>query len=378
MYILIIARGYPSEKYRTNGIFEFDQAKALKELGHKVVYMAVDLRSIRRFRKLGYESLVLQNIPIEAINLPLGNIYRNIVYRLGISYTDRLYQKIVKKYGIPDIIHSHFTLSSYIASMALNHYDIPMVYTEHSSLMNKPILSKNLIDMTQSIIKNVDKVIVVGQALAGHMTHHFDIKPDVIPNIVDTDVFKYQAFKPSKPYTFVSAGNLLEVKNMSFLIDAYNEAFKNNPNVLLLIYGQGPLAQSLQAQINQLGLQNQVILKGFKSRLDLADTLQKSDCFVLASKSETFGVVYIEALAVGVPVIATKCGGPEDFINQDNGLLIDLDDKNQLIEALHKMVKLSHQYDRLGISVWANQHYSPSAVASQLTHLYKSLIKEHQ
>ena len=57
MYILIVASGYPTEKYKLNGIFEFDQAVALSKMGHKVIYACVDLRSIRRKRKWGFEQL---------------------------------------------------------------------------------------------------------------------------------------------------------------------------------------------------------------------------------------------------------------------------------------------------------------------------------
>lgn len=78
----------------------------------------------------------------------------------------------------------------------------------------------------------------------------------------------------------------------------------------------------------------------------IAEQLSKSDCFVLASQSETFGVAYIEALAMGVPVIATKCGGPEGFVNENNGIMIDVDSESQLIEAMKYMYNNSDKYDR--------------------------------
>ena len=72
MYIMIVARGYPSEKYKMNGIFEFDQAKALAQEGHKVVYAAVDVRSIRRWRKWGIEKKTIYGVELYAINIPGG------------------------------------------------------------------------------------------------------------------------------------------------------------------------------------------------------------------------------------------------------------------------------------------------------------------
>ena len=67
MYILIIARGYPTEKYKMNGIFEFDQAKALVQAGHKVIYTAVDVRSIRRCRKWGFESFEKYGVKLKPL-----------------------------------------------------------------------------------------------------------------------------------------------------------------------------------------------------------------------------------------------------------------------------------------------------------------------
>lgn len=84
MYILIVARGYPSERYKMNGIFEFDQAKALAKAGHKVIYAAIDVRSIRHKRQWGFESFKKDGVQIEAINIPCGGIHRIIQYQIPI------------------------------------------------------------------------------------------------------------------------------------------------------------------------------------------------------------------------------------------------------------------------------------------------------
>ncbi|MEI7667879.1 MAG: glycosyltransferase, partial [Erysipelotrichaceae bacterium] len=249
------------------------------------------------------------------------------------------------------------------------------VFTEHSSLMNNPNLSQKLIDQSKSIIESVDKVIVVGKSLADNLKKHFDVDSILIPNVVDTSIFTYQNVEAHDDFRFVSIGSLIIRKNMGLLINSFQQAFSNQLNIKLSIYGEGSLTQSLIEQINQLGLQDQITLHGLKSRTVLAGALQNSDCFVLASKSETFGVVYIEALAVGVPVIATRCGGPEDFVTKDNGILIDVDDDRQLIKALQTMVKTSHTYDRHEISTQTKNQFSPEAIANQLSQLYTEVIE---
>jgi len=95
---------------------------------------------------------------------------------------------------------------------------------------------------------------------------------------------------------------------------------------------------------------------------------------VLVSQSETFGVAYIEALSMGVPVIATKCGGPEVFVNDKNGLLIDVNNKKQLIEAMKYMYNNIDRYDRKAISRDIREKFSSAAVANKIEEVYKVLL----
>jgi hypothetical protein len=110
MRVLIVARGYPTKKYKMNGIFEFDQAKALVYSGVNVVYAAIDMRSIRRWRKWGIETKIVNGVKIYAINLPLGRIPKQllrVISKFGLIY---LYKKIINEQGKPDIIHAHILL----------------------------------------------------------------------------------------------------------------------------------------------------------------------------------------------------------------------------------------------------------------------------
>ncbi|MFY9282731.1 MAG: glycosyltransferase [Miniphocaeibacter sp.] len=158
-------------------------------------------------------------------------------------------------------------------------------------------------------------------------------------------MFKLKSKVKSKNFNFVSTGNLIDTKRMDLTIKAFYKAFKGNTKITLTIFGQGPNHKSLEELINQYKLSDQVKLMGLCSRKKIAEQLSKSNCFVLVSQSETFGVAYIEALAMGVPVIATKCGGPEGFVNKDNGIMIDVDNEEQLIEAMHYMYKNIEKYD---------------------------------
>jgi glycosyltransferase involved in cell wall biosynthesis len=361
-----------------NGIFEFDQAKALVQAGCKVVYAAVDLRSIRRSRHWGIESIQKDGVQIETINIPCGNIPRLFLRLIGIWGFSRLYKWIVKKYGIPDIAHAHFTQTGYIAAKVLGQYDIPLVITEHSSNMNKDIISKYLFDTAEFAYKKADLVIAVGNSLAKRIEKRFSIKPICIPNIVDTSSFQLGKPIKRKEFTVVTIGGLIPKKKMNILIEAFNKAFPKDNNYKLYIFGEGPERGNLEKLILEFNLSKRVFLMGLCDRRQIAETMKSSDCFALASESETFGVAYIEALAAGLPVIATRCGGPEDFVTEENGIMIPVNDVDALVKAMKDMFNIIENYDRKRISNMIRERFAPETIASMLIKVYEEVIKNNK
>ena len=107
----------------------------------------------------------------------------------------------------------------------------------------------------------------------------------------------------------------------------------------------------------------------------MAELYKNADAFVLASRSETFGVVLIEALSAGLPVIAARSGGPEDFVDDSNGLLVPADDIAALADAMERMPRLAGRYDRAALAASARERFSPDAVAGALTALYGELTE---
>jgi len=377
MFILIVSRGYPSDKYKMNGIFEFDQAKALVQQGHKVVYCAIDLRSIRRSRRWGFESFEKNGVLIEAINIPCGRIPKFIFHNIGKLGLRKLYKKIEKKFGKPDIIHAHFINSGFTVAQVCSDLKIPLVLTEHSSLMNQKVLSPYLLKLGRETYFCMDKIITVSKHLADNIKEKFGVKLVIIPNIVDTESFKYQTKINNDLFSFVSTGNLLKNKRMDILIEAFYKAFNNNKKVRLYIYGNGPEYSYLMQMIQNYKLKDQVFLMGLVERKEIAKKMSESDCFVLASRLETFGVAYIEAMSMGLPVIATKCGGPEDFVTKENGILLPIDNVDALSNALCSIYKNIDYYDRDKISDSAKKKFGAQTIANKLIELYGDLLDEN-
>lgn len=377
MKILIVANGYPTNKYGLNGIFEFDQAKALVKAGHEVIYAAVDMRSMRRWRKWGFESLQKEGVKIESINIPCGKLANNIRDAIAIYALKQLWYKIRKKYNKPDIVHAHFIHAGFITAKVFENEGIPLIMTEHYSGMNQIQIDSHLYKIGYYTYKRMDLVIAVSSSLARNINRIFNINVKVIPNIVDLKHFKYsQKNNKESSFSFISVGGLIPRKGMDILIEAFGIAFKNNKDVCLYIYGDGSDRKKLFNKIKDLTMENQIFLMGYSSREEISHKMAKCDCFVLASQLETFGVAYIEALAVGLPVIATKCSGPEDFIHKENGILIPINDINSLEEALKYVYSNISSYNNEEISKEVTKRFSSEEIENRITQEYRKILLE--
>lgn len=376
MKILIVSDGYPENDSSLSGIFAFDQAKALRDFGHEVIVASIDLRSLRRRRKLGMFWDKKQGIDIVNYSIPLGRVPSFLHLALGKIAIVKMYYEVIRRYSAPDIVHAHFTLYGNIASVLKDKFSLPFVLTEHNSSINEPIISRNLLKLGKSTYSKADSLICVSSVLATKIEQNWRIKPLVIHNIVDTTIFKFTLTEKVKDeFVFLSVGRLINVKGFDLLIKAFKEA-NFDKNVFLKIVGQGGLYKKLSKEIENSGLSHQIQLIGQLSRNNISNIMKECDAFVLASRAETFGVVYIEAMSAGLSVIATTCGGPEDFVDDSNGILVPVNDVVALTDALIKMYKTANNYDRNNIASSTQQKFSPNAIASQLTDIYIDVINK--
>ena len=375
MKVFVISKGMPTEKYPLNGIFEFDQAKALAKVGNDVAMLVIDFRSRSYKRKYGFFEYEKDGVKVFELSLPLG-IYRRALPILQ-RFLVKLYKKAVKSVGKPDVIHAHFYSIAAIASVLKQKFDVPFVVTEHSSKLNRNIkeISELDVKLAQKAYKNADRVVTVSNALAQNLKENFVVDAVVIHNIVDVAHFQYVRREPKDSFTFISVGNLVSIKRFDLLIEAFADAFKNDKSVKLKLVGSGPEINNLQSIINQCNMNDQVILLNEVGRDKLKDIYPQGDAFVLASKSETFGVVFIEAMATGLPVVATDCGGPSDFVNEKNGYLIPVDDKKSLVDALVKMRNNAYSFNTLEVSELTVKQFSPENIGNALTNLFRGIIR---
>ena len=384
MRILIIPSWYKSKYNPLNGIFFKEQAEALAKYGHEVTVINVNFlnRNDVLNRCFFHKSFVAENnVAVYSLNIANFGLLLKILPLAVFVYKTllfRVFNKLRKDGHHFDIIHAHsFSLAGYCSTFLSKKFNIPLVCTEHSSAVHQKQLTKR---EQKLLIRTVDKsssFICVSKGLQAAVEQYAGVRDNivVVSNIVNS-IFGHtgETEKDKAAVHFLSIGGLIYTKRHAFMIDCFDEAFSNQEDVQLKIAGEGALKGELEKQIKRLE-RNDVLLLGQLDRESIKQEIEKSDVFVLVSSSETFGVVYIEAMACGKPVIATKNGGANDIVNENNGILIDVDNQKQLVEAFRYMYKNSQKYD--GEQIAANCHalYSEETVVKSLTEIYNQEVK---
>jgi glycosyltransferase involved in cell wall biosynthesis len=153
---------------------------------------------------------------------------------------------------------------------------------------------------------------------------------------------------------------------------------ESGSSVTLSIIGDGPERSRLEEQTQQLGLDNQVRFLGRLDRSSVRDVLRAAHAFVLPSHHETFSVALLEAMATGLPVVATASGGPQDLITPDTGLLVPPDDADALANALQRLRRSWSSFGSDTIRSYVRDQYGPTAFVDRTRSLYRqALDKAH-
>lgn len=382
MHILVLPSAYPTEDAPIRSMFFKEQALALKKASNNVGVVYNETRritgvNINTLKKFHFQTVDVNEEGVNTIRLKGWSVLlmrNSLGIGLWIRQSVNLVEKYIKKYGKPDIIHVHCGLyAGSVAEIIKGRYKIPYVITEHSS----QVLNKKMDAYHEGLLKsaydNADALISVGEKLKQSMGSYTKNSITVIPNIVNTSNFNIKEITKDK-FVFVSVSNLKKSKNVDLTIKAFAKNFKDNKNVILQIAGEGEEMAPLKELSRELGVEDQVIFHGRVERKDMPSLLQNSDCFVLPSQFETFGVAYIEALACGLPIITTKCGGPEDFYREDLGCMIEVGDEEALRKSMIYVMNNIENYDKKELSNYVKNKFSEGIVVNQIIKVFNNLI----
>lgn len=289
------------------------------------------------------------------------------------------YSRIKRDFGRPDIIHAH---NAWLAGSSVMEFSrqegIPYCITEHSSLYERGIIPERLYPLIREVYQHARANFMVSHPLGRLLTAKGLLPRGYIhlPNIIDP-IFEQAPMIPQRRtdvVTLLNVGSLIEVKAQESLIRAFAKAHAERPDLRLQIGGEGELRPQLEELISELGLAGKVTLLGMLGRRELLSRMQECNIFLLPSRVETFGVVIIEALSCGRPVIATRCGGPETILTEENGLLVPNHDIEALKDAMLEMASRLRDYDAEAIRRTVLERYSASRFATRLMSFFRDVL----
>lgn len=384
MHIMVIPSWYASSRNKVHGSFFKEQFKALSNAGIKVTVAYNEIWPITMLGRIkenrGIEFSIEDNLKTYRYK-DFNYLPKNpLMFRSFNKRMDKLYKEIVEKEGKIDIIHAHSALWGGISAQYIsNKYNIPLVLTEHSSLKYARYVKESYKKYIYKAYDKADALIAVGNGLKNEMKNYTNNDIKVIHNMVDLKKFNLDIKLSEKnncedTFNMFSCAFLEEGKGMENLIEAFYLAFKSK-DAILRIGGDGSLREKFEGMIKELGMENQIFLLGALSREDVAQEMKNCKCFALASEHETFGVVYIEALACGKPVIGTYNGGADDIIKDYNGIIIEKKDVEKLKDALVKMKNEYKTYDKNEIREKTILSYSENVLVEKLKGVYKEIYE---
>ena len=380
MHIMFIPSWYSNVRNKVHGSFFKEQALELQKAGVKVTVAYNEVWPLTMLGKIHEEKGLKYNVEDGLKTYRYKNynyIPKNpLMFKVFNKRTEKLYKEIVKKEGAIDIIHAQSSLWGGIsAAYIAEKYNIPLVITEHSSVERGPYVKKSYIPFICDSYKKAQKVITVGNGLKNEiesLSGRQDI--EVIGNLVDLSKFTIKKRIKNEKFIFFSLAFLEGEKGFDTLIKSFAKKFKDKEAVLY-IGGDGSQRSWLEALTVENGVKDQIIFLGALSRDDVSKWMNKCDCFVLPSRYETFGVVYIEALASGRPVIGALNGGAEDIINNLNGYLIPIDDIDILAEKMIEVYDNIESYDEEEIRIDCLKRFSPKVIVNKIISVYKEVLK---
>jgi glycosyltransferase involved in cell wall biosynthesis len=168
---------------------------------------------------------------------------------------------------------------------------------------------------------------------------------------------------------------MTEKKGIDILLKALNKIVYNYgyKDVFLHLVGDGPKRNEYEKLAKNLRITNYCKFYGLVSNDEIPSMLSSCNALIISSRIETFGVVGIEAMAAGLPVIATICGGPEDYVKDFNGVLVEKENVDELAKGMLYVKNNYNKYNSKMIKKYAYENFSKEAVTKKLIKIYEKL-----
>jgi glycosyltransferase involved in cell wall biosynthesis len=290
------------------------------------------------------------------------------------------FKKIYKLAGKPDLLHVHNLISPAVWSYKYaRDHQIPWVLSEHWSgytsqtgvFASKMMWERKL---WQWYSEKAKCTIAVSNFLKNALIKNgIGKEHTVIPNVVESIV--QENARKDEEIRILNVSDMVDsIKNISGLLDSFASLVKDFPQIRLYLVGGGKDLKKLKEKVKEMGLNKAVVFYGRLKNEEVLALYNEIDFVVINSRVETFSVVAAEALLAGKPLITTKCGGVEEFVTKDQGILIKVDDAVALKNGIKNMINDHKNYDSLSLQNYARNRFSTESVGKELHSIYHSIL----
>lgn len=393
MRILVLSAQYPHADNPTSGIFVQEQVAALRREGVDARVLVgreawlgpsrplYSLSAVRRFATARprlewreHGGVLFAEFPTVVVGR-FGEAVRSCSYAAGLR---RVSGALRRDFPF-EIVHAHTALLDGAAAVELKHeFGVPVVLTEHTGPFSVITRTRAMRRRVRRAILGSDRIVAVSNTLAQTIRGAFPelrLAIDVIPNGVDQRMFGIasRAQAASSRKTILWIGSFGALKRPHLALSAFAEIAARRPDFDLHMIGRGPLAPELQRDIVRSGLAARVRIDDYRDRVRLAGTISRAGVLLVTSAVETFSLVTIEALSSGVPVVSTRCGGPEEIVVEPwLGRLSD-DSTEALATALLEVTGALASFRPEQLRAYAVGRFGMSVVTARYIALYNSV-----
>lgn len=371
----MLTEWYPNEKDPQLGIFIQKHAKAIAENKDVSLIYVEGTLSIK-------QDYIINNYQDEHLNVVHVKFKKAkgvFKYANFFRYRMALQRAFLSLDLLPDMVHIHVPgRNSFLASFLNKKYEVPFIITEHwhgwlKGYYQKSFWRKRWI---YSLLKKSKAVTVVSKPLKESIENFMGsekLNLHIIPNIVESNTENQELIKRDGNRILTVADLDDKTKNISGLLKAFNTFSDQYPEWELDIVGDGPDRNDLEALCKELKNSDKIHFLGRQVNSEVLKLYPQYKFYVCNSNTETFGISIAEALMAGVPVICTKCGGPEDFLNSENSILIQKNSEDELVEALNQMSIRHQNFNKTQLKDSVKQ-YSGASISKQFLELYDKIL----
>ncbi|MFG2084671.1 MULTISPECIES: glycosyltransferase [unclassified Spirillospora] len=241
------------------------------------------------------------------------------------------------------VVHAHVGLRGGWTALENARPDARVFVTEHASYLTTLLEQPESREMYEQVLDRCTGFFAVGETVRNPLAETFPEhagKIELVPNPVSFDLPRPRPVTGLRRWLYV--GNLTEHKGVDLLLEAFAECLADDPALTLTLVGTGKLAPRLKRRATELGIDGAVSMTGALSPDETLRRMKDHDLLVHPSRGETFGVSIVEAVAAGLPVLVTRCGGPEITlagVEAAAGELIDVDDDPETIAAGYRRLR---------------------------------------